>query len=118
MCPGARPCAPPSLLELIRHRNRTGFGAIVTTGALVHIYIAGFLSYLGLEVAHVALDIGHLTVGHQLDIGVGAHQAHLGGKNTGGTVQCGEGLVQLYHMSADAGLLLHQVDLVLGIGNL
>ena len=46
-----------------------------------------------------------------------AHVHHFGGQDTGGAVQRGEGLVQLGHLAADGGLLLHDVHVEARVGD-
>ena len=47
-----------------------------------------------------------------------AHVHHLGGQDTGGAVQGGEGLVDLGHLAADGGLLFHDVHLEARVGDI
>ncbi|MBA7686344.1 hypothetical protein ES703_94788 [subsurface metagenome] len=79
--------------------------------------VARLLPDFDLEVADISRDLFYFTVGQQLNERMGTHLRHLGGQNTSGAVQGGEGLIQLRHMPADTGGPFHQIDLVLGIGD-
>ena len=70
-----------------------------------------------MEVAHEALDGIYLRIGENADILVLCGLHHLGGQNTGGAVQRRERLVDLRHLAADGGFLLHDIHGETGIGN-
>ena len=97
-------------------------GALLNTSAATgtHVFLdeAGILLDGHVEVTHKALDLGHLAVGEDANLLVLSHVHHLGGQDTGGAVQRGERLIQLSHLTTDGGLLLNDVHLKTGVGNI
>ena len=77
----------------------------------------GFAADRHLKVADIALDVHHLAVGQHLDVGVGYHPLHLGDDQRPGVLHAGEGLVELGHAPAQAGLPFDEIGLVAGVGN-
>ena len=106
-----------SHLESAGHFHGADGSALAAGGAFRFIYVTRVLSDPDLEVAHITLNVHHLTVGQELNPGMSTDIHHLGPQNSGGTVQSGEGLIQLGHLAADGRFPLHQIDLVSGIGD-
>ena len=66
--------------------------ALLTTGALIPIYIACLSLYSDMEIAHLAGDAFYLAVGHYLYVGMLTALHHPRGFDTLGAIEGGEGL--------------------------
>ena len=95
-------------MDLVLHRAVQG--AFLAAGTLARIHVAGLLQHRNREVPCLSLNVQHLRVGQEVDVGVAEALDHLGGQDAHGAVVGGKGLVQLRHPAADTGSLLHQVD--------
>ncbi len=82
------------------------------------IHVTGFLFDRDIKVADEPLDFAHFTGGHHGDVFMLQHGIHLGCQNAGGTIQRGERLVKLRHMSADGRILFDEINLLAGVGQL
>ena len=102
------------LVERVGDLDRAVFDADGAAGALVLVDVARLLGQRHREVAGRSLHAGDLGVGHDLDVGVPVALDELGRLDAHRAVVGREGLVQLRHLPADGGGLLHQVDLEAG----
>ena len=105
-----------ALVKGVDHLHRADLGAFAAAGAGGFVHKAGLAADADLVVSNVARNGFHLAAGQQLDVGVASHGRHFGGENSSRTVERWKGLVQLGHVPADAGLALHQVNLLAGVG--
>jgi hypothetical protein len=110
--------AEPGLEDLVDDLLGALLLADAAAVAEVLVDVAGLLADGDGEVADVALDLLDLAPGQELDVGMRAGGDHLGGQDAGRAVEGGEGLVELGHVAADRGVLLDEVDLEAGIGQL
>ena len=104
-------------IKRVRYFNGTVLRTLPAGIALCLVNVARLLLDGDLEVPHEALDVNYFRIGKKFDVGMIAHVSHFRGQNAGRTVQGGEGFIQLDHVSADARLLLYQVNLVPRISN-
>ena len=93
------------------------FCAQTTAGAFGLVHITSLFLDGDPEVAHKALDGLHLRIRVNFNLFVLCRIHHFGGQDTGGTVQCGEGLVDLGHFAANGGLFLYNIHLKACVGN-
>ena len=91
--------------------------ADAAAGAFVLVHRAGLLAHRHLEVADVPLDVLHLGVGVEGDVGVVGDVDHLRRHDALGAVEGREGLGEHRHVPAQGGLALHQHHLVAGVGD-
>ena len=92
-------------------------GAETAARAFGLVNVASLATDLCLEVTNVALYGFDFTVCVDGDLLVLGSVYHLGGQDTSGAVQRGEGLVKLCHLAADGGRLLNDVYLKSCLGN-
>ena len=114
-----RPLAQPRL-EPVRDLTRqdAGLGALAARGAAVRVHEARLLPDGHFEIADIAVDGLHLAVGQHLQVRMLHGPLHLRDDQGAGVLQAGEGLVELGHPPAEAGLFFHQVGPVAGVGDL
>ena len=104
------------LIEVVGHvLGGALFRAGAAAGALGPVNVGGALFDGDVEVADIAGHVLNLGARVEGDVGILGHVHHLGAENAGGTVNGGEGLVELGHLAADGGLALHEQDLDAGI---
>ena len=85
--------------------------ASTAAGAYVFLDEASALLYFYVEITYKAAYLGDLAIGKDTYLLVLSHVNHLGSEYASGTVEGGEGLVELSHFSADGGLLFNYVYL-------
>ncbi len=93
-------------VELVGGFGRAFLHADLAADALGPVDHGGLLADVHGEVAHVALDLVHLAVGHELDVLVLGAVDHARREDARGAVDSGESLVELGHVPTDGGLLL------------
>ncbi len=80
-------------------------------------HITGFTKNLDGKVSDVSGNLFDFAVGQQFDILILGDFNHFGGTDTGRAIQGGKGLVELQHMTADRGVLFHQIGFMTGIAD-
>ena len=102
----------------IRYRHGTDFFALAATGANTLFYKAGISTDLHRVITDKSGYFRHFTVGQKFNIRILCHFYHFRGSDTGSTIECGEGLVELKHMPADGGVFFYQVYFMTRIANI
>ncbi len=103
-------------LKNVRCFGRALLHADLAADALGPVHHGRLLADVHGEVAHVALDLVHLAVGHDLDVLVLCAVDHARREDARRAVDGGEGLVELGHDPTDGGLLLDDGHLEAGVG--
>ena len=100
-------------IELVKSfLGRAACHTHAATGTFRFVYVTSFLSYLDVEVTHEAFDFFHFAVRENVDFVALRAIDHFRGKNTSGTVERREGLVELRHTAAYRRSLFHDVHFV------
>ncbi len=102
----------PKFVFVFGYFERTDQLAGTTARAIVFAHVARLFGDLHSEPVPVAVDGFNFGVGQQVDIVMMRRGGHFWGGDAGTTVERGEDLAQVNHLPADAGLALHQRDLV------
>ncbi len=114
-----RPPGDHVRVELVGDRDGAGGLAELAAGAACLVDVAGLAPDPGVELpVAVALDALDLAVREGRDVVVVDRGRHLRRGDAAGAVQGGEDLAQQDHLPADAGVLLHDEDLVAHVAQL
>ena len=103
---------------IFRFAAGTFFHARAAPGTAVFPHKPGFFANGHRKIPHITRHLFHFTVGIQVDVFILGRFHHFRGENTGRTVQCGEGFIQLCHFAADGGFLFHDIHFVPGVSHI
>ncbi len=106
------------LIKATGDDHRADLGTITAAGALIHINVARMDPYPHREIARFPSDSEHLAIRQQLDVPMTATVHQLGADDAHSAVISRKGLIQLGHVATDGRFLLHQIDLVTGLGQI
>ena len=105
-----------TLIEGVRHYGGTFFRTGTAAGALVFVNVTSFPAHRDFEIPRLTVHFLHFAIRQKCYIGMSTDIQHLGRENSDGTIVGGKRFIQLSHLAADAGQLLHHVDLNAHIG--
>ena len=100
-----------TLIKSVRDHCGTLFLARPATGAFVFLNVTGLSADRDLEISDFAVNLFYFTVGQEFDIGMSTDIQHLRREYSDGTIVCGECLVQMGHLAANAWQAFNQVYL-------
>ncbi|MBA7610842.1 hypothetical protein ES703_18056 [subsurface metagenome] len=105
-----------ALIIGIEHLYRAVLGTGPAADTQVLLHISRLLEQGHVEIARLPLDLLDIVIGQDRYVQVPGTLDEFGGQNAHGTIIGGEGLVQLGHPATDGWVLVHQIDLEAGIG--
>jgi len=101
-----------ALVVLVGHHHGAVLHAGIAAGADIFSDVSWLLDEGDVEIPGFPFNSVDLGVGEDLYVGMPVAFDELRGLDAHGAVIGGEGLVELRHLAADGGRLLHQIDLV------